>query len=110
MKRLSLFVMILAALMLACNITGGDTPIPATPNPPQPSDTPGLQETPTVTMTPTVQANVQCNELSFFLDPAVAATYACETVPENLEVEPWQTPQYTSVTLEGYVLDRKSVV
>lgn len=104
MKRLFLFALILAALMLACNIPSPETPAPATGEPQAASETPGLPITPTVTLTPTVAPNVQCNELSFFLDPAVASSYACETVPENIENDPYQLPQYTSVTLEGYVL------
>ena len=104
MKRLFLFALILAALMLACNIPNPETPAPATGEPQAASETPGLPITPTVTLTPTVAPNVQCNELSFFLDPAVASSYACETVPENIENDPYQLPQYTSVTLEGYVL------
>ena len=104
MKRLFAVTLILAALMLACNIQGQETPVPATSQPPAPTPTPQNQDTPTVTLTPTVAPNVQCNELSFFLDPAVAATYTCETVPENTMDDPWQLPQYTSVTLEGYVL------
>jgi hypothetical protein len=104
MKRLLLFGLILAALMLACNIPSPETAVPSTNQPPAPSDTPAIPETPTVAVTPTIQTNVQCNELSFFLDPALASSYNCETVPENIENDPWQLPQYTSVTLEGYVL------
>lgn len=108
MKRLLLFALILAALMLACNIPSQETPAPATNEPPAATETPELPSTPTVAVTPTIQANVQCNELSFFLDPALASSYNCETVPENIENDPFQTPQYTSVTLEGYVLPGES--
>ncbi len=107
MKRLSLFVLILAALMLACNIPSPATPEPATGQPPAgATDTVAIPATPTVEIvTPTVQANnVQCNELSFYLDPAVASGHTCETVPQNVENDPFQMPQYTNVTLEGYVL------
>ncbi len=107
MKRLSLFVLILAALMLACNIPGPETPAPATGEPPAgATDTVAVPATPTVeAATPTVLANnVQCNELSFYLDPALASGHTCETVPENIEFEPYQLPEYTQVTLQGYVL------
>jgi hypothetical protein len=104
MKRLFLFTLILAALMLACNIPGQETPLPGTDLPPVSTETAGVPATPTVTLTPTVAPNVQCHELSFFLDPALASGHTCETVPENIENDPFQFPQYTSVTLEGYVL------
>jgi hypothetical protein len=115
MKRFVLFGLILAALMLACNIPGQGTPAPITNppptgGPPQASDTPtvaetpALTQTPTVALTPTVAANVQCNELSLFVAPAVASSFNCETVPANVGDYPWQTPQYTSVTLHGYAL------
>jgi hypothetical protein len=104
MKRLFLFTLILAVLMLACNLPGQETPVPGTGMPPAATETPALMETPTITMTPTIETNVQCNELSFYLDPALASGHNCETVPENTEVDPWQTPEYTAVTLSGYVL------
>jgi hypothetical protein len=104
MKRLFLFVLILTTLMLACNIPGQETPAPVTGQPPTASDTPELPITPTVTLTPTIQTNVQCNELAFYLDPALASGSNCETVPENIENDPWQLPEYTAVTLQGYVL------
>jgi hypothetical protein len=107
MKRLSLFVLILAALMLACNIPSPATPAPATGEPPAgATDTVAVPATPTVeAATPSVQANnVQCNELSFYLDPAVASGHTCETVPENIQNDPWQLPQYTNVVLSGYAL------
>jgi hypothetical protein len=104
MKRLFLVSLSLVTLMLACNIPAPGTALPATNQPPAPTETPPLQETPTVTPTATIAPNVQCNELSFYLDPAVAAHYSCETVPEDLENDPWQLPRYTAVTLTGYAL------
>jgi hypothetical protein len=104
MKRLFAVAFFLGFLILACNIQGQETPVPNTSQPPASSPTPQNQDTPTATLTPTVAPNVQCNEISFFLDPAVASTYTCETVPENTMDDPWQLPQYTNVTLEGYVL------
>jgi hypothetical protein len=109
MKRLLLFGLCLAALMLACNNPGPVTPgsgasTTPTGGPAQPSETPTITATPTVTPTPTIATNVTCNELSLFLNSAVASGANCETVPENIENDPWQTPQYTSVTLHGYAL------
>jgi hypothetical protein len=104
MKRLFLFTLIVTALLHACNLPGQGTPIPGTDMPPASTETPAITETPTVAVTPTIQTNVQCNKLSFFLDPALASGYNCETVPENTGVDPWQTPEYTAVTLSGYVL------
>jgi hypothetical protein len=36
-----------------------------------------------VTETPAVQTNITCNELSVYLDPALATNYTCETIPES---------------------------
>ncbi|MGB7539410.1 MAG: hypothetical protein WBM17_12800 [Anaerolineales bacterium] len=104
MKRLFLLALILAALMLACNVPGQETPAPATNQPPAATETPAITQTPTVAITPTIQTNVQCNELEFYLDPALASGSNCETVPENIENDPFQLPEYTQVTLQGYVL------
>jgi hypothetical protein len=104
MKRLFLFALILAALMLACNVPGQETPAPATNQPPAATETPPLAITPTITLTSTEAPNVQCNKLEFYLDPALASGHTCETVPENIENDPWQLPEYTQVTLQGYVL------
>ena len=105
MKRLSLLTLILAALMLACNIS---TPVPATQQPPPPTNTPELPATPTVAETPAVQPNAVCNELSFFLDPAVAADIVCETVPQGNGEDPWDVhPQFTKAAFQGYALADK---
>ncbi len=79
--------------MLACSIPQTVTPPPVTTEPPSPA--PPTEET--------VQVNATCNELSFYLDPALAASYTCETVPaSNVEFEIY--PQYTNVVLQGYPL------
>ncbi|MFN2297226.1 MAG: hypothetical protein ACK2UB_00145 [Anaerolineales bacterium] len=101
MKRIYLLALILAVLMLACNVPGG-TPVPPTQEPPE---TPAPADTPTVEATPTLQLNVSCNELSFYLDPALAAGFTCETVPAANGPDPWMMyPQHTRVNLQGYVL------
>ncbi|MEZ0395428.1 MAG: hypothetical protein ABWK53_03215 [Anaerolineales bacterium] len=88
----------LVLTMLACGLPQTVTPPPITTEPPtiEPPTAEPLTEEP-------IQVNVTCNELSFYLDPALAASYSCETVPaSNLEFEIY--PQYTNVTLQGYVL------
>jgi len=80
-KRIPIFL--LALMLLACSISN----IPTQP---------AVTEPPVVT-------NVTCNELAFYLDPALASGYSCETVaesPEGIEVY----PQSTKLTLQGYVL------
>jgi hypothetical protein len=104
MKRLSVFALILAALVLACNVPGPVTSVPATQQPPQPTDTAQLPATPEPAETQAPLTNVQCSQLAFFLDPAVAASYTCETIPEDTQNDPFQMPQHTRVTLTGYAL------
>jgi hypothetical protein len=61
--------------------------------------------TPTETNTSEPATNATCNELSFYLDPDLATSYHCETVPESNGPTPFVIyPQYTKVSLEGYVL------
>jgi hypothetical protein len=50
--------------------------------------------------------NVNCNEFSLYLDPALATGYNCETVPESAEGMDVY-PQYTKLTLQGYILSGK---
>jgi hypothetical protein len=113
MKRLIYFLASLSILLFACNVSTAVTPPVET----QPVDTPIPVNTIApaiatatqipVTETPTgPQANVTCKELSFYLDPALASGYTCETVtesPEGMEIY----PQYTNLTLTGYVLAGK---
>jgi hypothetical protein len=88
MKKLALPVLILALILLACSIT----PAPTT-------------ESPVVTEPP-VMTNVTCNELSLYLDPALASGYDCQTVPESsMEFDLY--PQHTELTLQGYPLAGK---
>ena len=58
------------------------------------------------TVPPALQTNATCNQLALYLDPALATGYTCETVPENpagMEI----TPQYTKLSLQGYLLADK---
>jgi hypothetical protein len=101
MKRILFALVCLSMIMFACNLsTATPQPIPSTvvTEPPiLPSETPVV-----ATDTPIgPQANVTCNELSFYLDPLVAFGYACTTVPEQL-VGIGAHPQYTQVILTTY--------
>jgi len=97
MRKLVFPVVTLAVLLLACNITTGGTP-PAVTNSPVVTEPPVV-----VTEPPVATTNATCNELSFYLDPALASGYTCEIVPEVL-VGIMTNPQYTLVTLQGYDL------
>ena len=124
MKRLVYSLAILSILLFACNISTPVTPpvvIPAsvvseTPTvteilpmteTPTVTETSTAAETPTVTETPVPQTNINCYELSLFLEPALASGFSCQAVPETggpnnpgLEVN----PEYTELSLSGYVL------
>lgn len=69
-----------------------------------PSPTP-IQPTPV----PPPQANITCNELSFYLDPALGSKVVCESVPENSSSDilvsyPFIYPAHTMVTIQDYPL------
>ncbi len=53
-------------------------------------------------------ANVTCNELSFYLDPALGSGYECETVPENsssdIPMDIFIYPAHTELTIQNYPL------
>ncbi len=100
MKRALLPLALLSLVLCAC----ADPASPASPSV-TPSDTPSPSSTPSPTPseTPGVAANVTCNEISFYLDPALASSALCETVPVSpYEFEPY--PEHTRVTLQGYPL------
>jgi hypothetical protein len=112
MKRILFSITILSVLMFACNLSSATPPVPITPaftllsqpSPITPTFTLPAQpppQTPTPTSLPQPQANVTCNELSFYLDQLVAFHYTCATVPEQL-VGIGAHPQYTQVTLTTY--------
>jgi hypothetical protein len=110
MKRLVYSLVILSILLFACNISTTNTP-PLVTAPPGTTQPPGATETPeatdTLTVTePPVTTNVICNKLALFLDPVLASGYTCETIPETAEGI-IVTPQYTKLTLQGYVLSGK---
>lgn len=106
MKRISFVIVCLSILAFACDLSTTtpavitQTSVPSLVNT-QPSAPP--TETPVVaTDTPSgPQANVTCNELSFYLDPLVAFNFTCTTVPQQL-VGIGAHPQYTQVTLTTY--------
>jgi hypothetical protein len=111
MKRFIYFLAMLSIPTFACSIPSlpsqPTATIPIVPTIiPGPTETPSPIDTlvPTGTSGPT--ANVTCNELSFYLDPALASGYNCETVPETAEGI-GITPQYTNITLQGYILSGK---
>jgi hypothetical protein len=128
MKQLISSLIILSTIMLSCNISTTATP-PVTTVPPvftlppvdtlvsteqlqptdtvQPTDTlqPVEAVTPEVSATP-ITANLTCHELSLYLDPGMASGYNCEIVPGSTEgMEMY--PEYTQLTLQGYVLADK---
>ena len=122
MKRLFYSLVILSSMMFACNISTPGTPIVVT-SPPVVTITPLVTVppvepvTPMVTLSPVdtlapivtvepIATNLNCNELSLFLDPALASGFSCETIPESTEgMEMF--PQYTRLTLQGYILSGK---
>jgi hypothetical protein len=70
-----------------------------------PLDTP----TPTQLTVPTQPlVNVTCNELSFYLDPALGSGYECETVPESsssdIPMDIFVYPAHTELTIQNYPL------
>lgn len=67
--------------------------------------------TPTQLTVPTLPlANVTCNELSFYLDPALSNGYECETVPESsssdIPMDVFTYPAHTELTIQNYPLTR----
>jgi len=107
MRKISFPLVILSVMMLACNLQTTATPTTTTSitvtQAPQSSPV-AVTDTPIGPIeTPTVQTNTICNELSVYLDPALASDYTCETIPESPEgIETY--PQYTKLTLQGYPL------
>jgi len=103
MKRLVYSLAILSILLFACNLSTTVTP-PAVTAAPVASETLTVAETPTATESPVSQANVNCHELALFLDPALASGFNCQTVPELSGGGPEVNPEYTELSLQGYIL------
>ncbi len=107
MKRLFVFLFLFSLASFACNIPGpttspADTQAPANTEPAPTSQPP--METDTQGPPP---ANATCGPLSLYLDPAIADSYDCQTIPEaaNLEMPPFGiNPQYSKITFVGYPL------
>ena len=118
MKRIVIAFIILSIALIACNISSTATPtvvtsapvvtsVPVATEAPTVSEPPTVIQAPVATLPPAPQANVTCNELKLFLDPALAGGYSCKTIPEvNGQGGPGfdVNPQYTELTLTGYVL------
>jgi hypothetical protein len=107
MKRLLSSIVFLTVMALACNLP--TTALPGTTIEPGTTDTPANTHTQTLTQaftdTPTPGANTTCNEISFYLDPSLASSVQCETIPQFISPTGIGTnPQYTKVSLLGYVL------
>jgi hypothetical protein len=118
MKRIMYPLATLSILLFACKIPtiaipwlGTAAPVASETPTVTPSQavagTPAATELPVATEPPAPQTNVTCNELALFLDPALASGFGCQTLPEvggqdnpGFEVN----PQYTELTLTGYVL------
>jgi hypothetical protein len=68
-----------------------------------PPDTPNQSAITTLTV-----ANVTCNEVSFYLDPALGSGYECETVPESsssdIPMDVFIFPAHTELTIQNYPL------
>jgi hypothetical protein len=110
MKRALFCFSAVAFLLFACNIsttivpteTGGTTASSETPTTAIPA-----ADTATVTQTPTIASNVTCNELALMLDPGLASSFNCQTIPAAGSASDPAfavNPQYTEVTFQGYIL------
>ena len=115
MKRPLIFLLCLALLMFACTISTTATPptltslppatLPPATESPTATEPPTAIEPPTATQPPAPVTNVTCNELSLYLDAALASGYDCKTIPEVSGQAYFDVnPQYTELTLHGYPL------
>jgi hypothetical protein len=104
MKRLIYIFVILLVLLSACNLPKTGTQ-PTVTAPPLAIAT-SVAATKTIVPGPPVTPNLTCNELALYLEPALASGTKCETILESAEgIEIY--PQYTRLTLQGYVLSNK---
>lgn len=112
MKKLALPLLAIAFVMLACSISPAPSTKPPVTEPPAtepPVTEPPVTEPPVTeppVTVPPILTNVTCNELSLYLDPALASGYACQVVPVSpYEMEMY--PEHTELTLQGYPLAGK---
>lgn len=93
MKKFLPLVFLFAAFVVLSGCSPPDTPTP-TPNQP--------------TVPPLQLANVTCNELSFYLDPALGSGSECVTVPESsssdIPMNVFIYPAYTELTIQDFPL------
>jgi hypothetical protein len=107
MKKQIPYLIAIAFLLMSCSISVNLTPEPATPSRPtavNPSATTAPTEVPTQ---PIAQANVTCNKLSLYLDPALGSGYECKTIAETSGADmPYFAinPEYTEITFQNYAL------
>jgi hypothetical protein len=110
MKRALSTFAFLAIVLLGCSIISKATQIGTIG--------PGETVAPGGTLGPTAKAtlppatNTSCNEVSFYLDPRLASSVKCETVPKsgNPGEMPFGTyPQYTKVSLVGFPLSGRKM-
>lgn len=85
----------LPVLLSAVVLLSGCSP-PGTPQPP--------------TAAPPPPANVSCNELALYLDPALGSGGECLSVPESsssdIPMDVFIYPEHTELTIQGYPLTR----
>jgi hypothetical protein len=109
MRRIISPLITISLVMLACNVSTTVTPTTIVL---PPGATLTQEINPLVVPTETLllptetlveQTNTSCNQLAAYLDPALASSSTCETIPENpAMIETY--PQHTKLTLDGYPL------
>jgi hypothetical protein len=106
MKRILVPLAMASILMFACNISSTATPAVATTSV-APATNPVPTVLPPATDTSLPMTNTTCNEMSLFLDAALATGFNCQSVPEaaDTSLPPFAiNPKYTEITLQGYPL------
>lgn len=101
----------LALTGLACRALAGPEPAPASPTSAAPEATPPIvqnTEVPQATEAAPAGIEVNCGNVFFRFDPALAAGANCETVaaaPDSGDLPYWEiVPEHIRVTFDGYVL------
>ena len=125
MKRLVVPLVIFSILLFACSLSTTATPavvstapvlsqLPTATEPPTATVPPAATAiqaataTQAATVPPAAQTNAACNEMTLFLDPALASGFSCQSVAEAAG-DPNApgfvvNPKYTEITLTGYIL------